>query len=144
MGKHKYFELAEFINSATAKKKGIDNTPSFEVVQHLDELVTEILDPLREAWGKAIIVTCGYRCQKLNAAVGGVATSAHLLGYAADLQVKGSFDEFKTFVVDWFKKTGKAFDQLIVETDKKGVKWIHIGLKNKDGKQRRQILNIAA
>lgn len=140
MAKHKYFELEEFIASHTAKKKGIDNTPSFEVVEHLDELVEKILDPLRAAYGMPISISSGYRCPELNKAVGGGPTSVHQIGYAADLQVGGSFSKFKDFVVEWFKKTGTHFDQVLLESNKAtGAKWIHIGLKNNLGQQRGQI-----
>ena len=137
--KYQYFELDEFINSPTAKKKGIDNTPSFEVVEHLDELVEKILDPLRAAYGMSIRVTSGYRCPALNKAVGGSDTSVHQIVYAADLQVGGSFDKFVAFVKDWFLKTGTKFDQLLIEKNKSGERWVHIGLKNNSGQQRGQI-----
>lgn len=140
MSKYKFFELDEFIVSTTAKKKGIDNTPSFEVVEHLDELVEKVLDPLRAAYGMAIHVSSGYRCPALNTAVGGSPSSVHMIGYAADLQVGGSFTKFRDFVVQWFQKTGTKFDQVLLERDKKtGAQWIHIGLKNNLGQQRGQI-----
>ena len=137
--KHKYFELNEFIVSREAKRRGLDNTPSFEVVAHLDELVEQILDPLRAAYGMPISVTSGYRCPALNKAVGGVSTSAHLIGYAADLQVGGSFAKFKTFVDGWFRKSGVRFDQVLIEKNAKGEQWVHVGLKNNLGQQRGQI-----
>lgn len=140
MGRHRYFELAEFITSSTAKKKGIDNTPSFEVVAHLDELVESVLDPLRAAYGMPINISSGYRCPALNKAVGGVVNSVHQIGYAADLTVGGSFEKFKSFVWEWFKKTGTKFDQVLIEKDNRtGAKWIHIGLRNNLGQQRGQI-----
>lgn len=140
MKKYNYFELAEFLESETARKKGIDNTPSFEIVDHLNELVREILEPLRAAYGAPIRVSSGYRCPALNAAVKGASESVHMLGYAADLQVSGSFNKFRDFVVDWFRSTGKKFDQLLLESDANtGSKWIHIGLYNNSGQQRGQI-----
>ena len=140
MGKHKYFELYEFIKSDTAKKKNIDNTPDFEHVDNLNELVETILDPLRAAYGMPIRVTSGFRCEKLNRAVGGVASSAHLTGRACDLQVSGSFTKFRDFVVNWFTKTGTKFDQILLEQDKRtGECWIHIGQYNNAGQQRGQI-----
>ena len=140
MGKHKYFELSEFVRSDTAKKKNIDNTPTFEIVEHLDELVDEFLDPLRAAYGMPIKISSGYRCPALNKAVGGAATSVHMIGYAADMQVGGSFTKFRDFVVEWVKKSGVKFDQLLLEKNTKtGAKWIHIGLKNNSGQQRGQI-----
>lgn len=141
MGRHKYFELREFTASDTAKKKGIDNTPSFEIVGHLDELVEAILDPLRTDYGKPVDVSSGYRCEALNKAVGGVASSAHTLGYAADLTAK-DMAGFKAFCQAWFTKTARRFDQVIIERDKKGHEWVHVGLKNAKGEQRRQVFTI--
>lgn len=140
MGKHKYFELSEFIRSDVAKKKGIDNTPTFEVVAHLEELVEKVLDPLRAAYGMPIKISSGYRCPALNRAVSGSSTSVHMIGYAADMQVGGSFNKFLDFTVEWLKKTGTRFDQLLLESNKNtGARWIHIGLYNNSGQQRGQI-----
>ena len=52
------------------------------------ELITKVLDPLREHWGSPIFVTSGYRCPLLNRKVGGVPTSYHLKGQAADIRAK--------------------------------------------------------
>lgn len=139
MHKHTYFELSEFIRSDTAKKKNIDNSPTFQIVANLEELVEKILDPLRAAYGMPIRVSSGYRCPALNKAVGGVVSSVHMLGWAADLQVGGSFNKFRDFVVEWFRKTGTKFDQLLLEKDKKGNQWIHVSLYNNAGQQRGQI-----
>jgi len=140
MAAFKYFTLQELIRSEVAAKKKIDNTPTFEVVDHLRELTEKVLEPLRAAYGMSINVSSGYRCQELNKAVGGSATSVHQIGYAADLQVNGSFNRFRDFVVEWFKKTGTRFDQILLERNKAtGAKWIHIGLYNNAGQQRGQI-----
>lgn len=142
MGKFKYFELNEFIRSDTAKQRGIDNTPSFEIVDHIEELIAKILEPLREAYGKPITISSGYRCPKLNQAVGGVATSAHKVGYAADIKVK-DIENLFNFVTEWVKANGIMFDQIFIET-KGSSKWLHVGFKNQNGLQRRMIsrLNI--
>lgn len=140
MSSYKYFTLAELLRSETAKKKNIDNTPTWDAVAHLGELVEQFLDPLRAAYGYPIRVSSGYRCEKLNKAVGGAAASVHMLGYAADLQVSGSFNRFRDFVVEWAKKTGVKFDQILLERDRKtGACWIHVGLYNNSGQQRGQI-----
>lgn len=137
MATFRYFTLAELIRSAEAKKRGIDNTPTFEVVEHLRELTEKVLEPMRAAYGMPIKVSSGYRCPELNRAVGGAATSVHQIGYAADLQVGGSFEKFRDFVVQWFRKTGTRFDQLLIESDRKtGARWIHVGLYNNAGQQR--------
>lgn len=145
MSKYKYFTLAELVRSDTARKKGIDNTPSWEVVEHLGDLVGTILDPLREAYGMPIKVSSGYRCPALNKAVRGAVTSVHQQGWAADLQVGGSFLKFRDFTVDWLERTGTPFDQLLIERNTRTrAVWLHVGLYNNAGQQRRQIkvLNI--
>lgn len=136
-----YFKLSEFLASDTARKKGIDNTPSFEVVASLEELA-EVLDGIRAAWGSGIRVTSGYRCPELNKAVGGVANSGHLRGVSADLQpVNGRQTDFNKFVIAYVASAGVKFDQLIKE--KSGASdWLHISLWSDKWQQRGQILNI--
>lgn len=88
----KHFKIEEFTYSITAQHLGIDNTPSKEAVTNLELLVSRVLDPLREAWGSPIIVTSGgHRCTAFNARVGGVKTSYHLRGTAADIRPKNGF-----------------------------------------------------
>lgn len=143
MNKFKYFELAEFLKSDTATKRRIDNTPTFEVVDHLSALVMVILDPLREAWGGRLNVTSGYRSARLNTAVGGAITSAHCRGYAADIQTADrNQDDFMRFAEYWLKKNNVPFDQSIKEKDSKGNVWWHISLYSSTGAQRRQYLAI--
>ena len=81
----KYFTINELTRSTPARLNGIDNTPSQQVINYLTALVDNVLDPLREAWGKPIHVNSGYRCQALNKAVGGVPASQHMRGEAADI-----------------------------------------------------------
>ena len=132
----KYFTLQELIYSDTAIRNGITNMPPPSIEVHLNELML-FLDELRIAWGSAIRVTSGYRCNKLNRLVGGADTSAHLVGYAADLQpVNGKMKEFKQFVQNWIKD--KIFDQCLLEKSRT-AEWVHIGLKNQYGKQRKEI-----
>lgn len=134
-----YFTIAELCASDTAKKYGIDNTPNSIVISHLQQLIN-FLNPLREAWGSAINVTSGYRCEKLNRFVGGSKTSSHLIGYGVDLiPVNGKMDAFKKFIIDYMKN--KMFDQCIIEKLGK-TEWIHIGLYNLKGQQRKMIFNI--
>jgi len=117
----KYFTIKELIKSTTATAKKIDNTPTKEVEDNLTKLVDKILDPLREAYGKPIKVNSGYRCPKLNRAVGGSATSQHVLGQAADI-TGGSKSENK-ILFDLIKSLKLPFDQLIWEN---GGVWVHV------------------
>lgn len=150
-----YFTLDELTRSATADKLGIDNTPKEEYIKdNLTELI-EVLDGVREAWtvmceknswGTAsIIVNCGYRCDALNEAVKGSKTSAHNIGAAADIEPKNQKNkEFFRFLEEYLLDNHIPFDQLLNEhPDKNGVpSWIHIGLKNRQGKQRRMVFAI--
>lgn len=134
-----YFTIKELCYSDTAEQKGIDNSPSKEIEEHLKELIS-FLNPIREKWESGIRVNSGYRCPELNKAVGGVDTSAHMLGYAADLYpVNGKFDDFKTFIVNYLQD--KEFDQCILETSGNS-EWIHLGLYNNKHQQRRQIFKL--
>lgn len=137
----KYFSIDELTRSARASKAGIDNTPSKEIEKHLEELI-EVLDQIREEWGSPIIVTSGYRCDALNKLVKGSSTSAHTVGYAADIHPKkGTVEGLYKFIAGFLKRSGILWDQLIIETSKTGS-WVHFGLKNRQGKQRRQIFRL--
>lgn len=139
MATKSYFTIAELCASDTAKKYNIDNTPDSIITSHLQQLIN-FLNPLREAWGSAIKVSSGYRCDKLNHFVGGSKTSSHLIGYGVDLiPANGRMDDFKKFIVDYMKI--RMFDQCIIEKSGK-IEWIHIGLYNTKNQQRRMIFNI--
>ena len=145
------FTIAEMVHSSTAEKLNIDNNPPLLVRVHLTETIT-LLESIRSEWGKyceannlgtpAIRVSSGYRSPELNKAVGGVKTSAHVLGYAADIvPVNGKQDEFETFMAEMFAKKGYAYDQIIVEKSK-SARWVHVGYKKADGSQRRQCFKL--
>lgn len=130
----KHFKLSELTRSDTALRLGLDNTPDEAAVAALEALVRNILDPLREAWGRPIIVTSGYRCQQLNRAVGGAAHSQHLSGYAADISTGDRVLNRRLFQLAQNLKL--PFDQLI---DEKNFAWIHISYAQVP---RRQILKL--
>jgi zinc D-Ala-D-Ala carboxypeptidase len=142
----KNFSYAEFERSATAGKFGIDNSMPAEVRAHVEELVSKLLQPLRDAWGSPLTVTSGYRCEALNKAVKGSATSAHVCGWAADLVPQnGTITEFFDFAERWLRYNSRQFDQCIREVNAAGTsRWLHLGLKNREGKQRRQFLALMA
>ncbi|MBR5148729.1 MAG: peptidase M15 [Bacteroidaceae bacterium] len=93
----KYFKIQELVRSTTAEACGIDNTPSAGAVPLMVELIDKVLDPLRERWGVPIYVTSGYRCEELNARVGGSKTSYHLRGMAADITSRCPFHNAALF-----------------------------------------------
>lgn len=135
----KYFSYQELTKSGTADRLKIDNTPTPEIAMHLGELAM-FLDDLREAWGSGIKVTSGFRCDKLNEFVGGSKTSAHPMGYAADIYPSNDkFEDFKVFVVNFIKD--REYDQCILEKSGSDV-WVHVGLRNRKGQQRKQCFKI--
>lgn len=118
----KYFTFTEFERSDTAYRHGIDNTiPSEAVKRNIAALVDNVLDPLREAWGRPLTVTSGYRRAELNKAVGGSATSHHMRGMAADISTGDKVSNRRLFQL--VLSLGLPFTQLI---DEKGFSWVHI------------------
>lgn len=124
----KYFTIDELCASDTAQRRGIDNTPDTAKKQKLQTLIEQLLDPIRAAWGAPITINSGYRSPKLNAAVGGVSTSQHLRGEAADISVGSPAENKRLFAkIVELQKTGRiAFDQLI---DESGYRWIHLSYR---------------
>lgn len=122
----KNFSLTELTRSETASKLKIDNTPTPDAKAYLIELAMFILQPLRDAYGKPIKISSGYRCMKLNDAVKGTKTSQHLVGQAADINigVEGNRELFN--LAKKMISEGKiSVGQLI---DEKKYSWIHISL----------------
>ena len=132
-----HFTVGEMLRSGTAIRLGIKNVPeehpedgltNEEVVENLRQLAVKVLEPLRQRVGR-VIVTSGYRCRVLNRAVGGVATSQHLCGQAADIHVTGN---------EMCRKYARIirpltpFDQLILEpAGSLQKRWIHVSYRPK-------------
>ena len=107
----KNFTLEELCASDTAKKMGIKNTPNQEQICNLCALTHHVLQPLRDAMGKAITINSGFRCAELNRKVGGQKNSQHLKGEAADIAI-GTIENGEKMIAI-IKKL--PFDQLIWE-----------------------------
>jgi uncharacterized protein YcbK (DUF882 family) len=106
----KDFSYREFERSEVADAKHICNViTSFEVRDSILALTENVLQPLRDAWGKPLTVNSGYRCKALNAAVGGVPTSQHVKGEAADIAAGDPVKLARLAV-----KLGLPFDQMIL------------------------------
>lgn len=135
-----YGNLDEMLRSSAAQSRNIDNSPATDEARNNLEQTLKFVNELRHDWGAHIDITSGYRNPYLNYIVGGTKTSAHMLGWAADLQPeKAKFDKFVEFIKTWAQD--KQFDQIIIETSGKS-KWVHIGLYNASGQQRRNIFNM--
>jgi uncharacterized protein YcbK (DUF882 family) len=129
-----FFTKSELTRSDTARILKIDNTPTPEASAALDALMWNVLDPIRRMWGKPIIVNSGYRCPKLNAAIGGSATSQHMKGEAADITAGDPTKNKELF--DMIAQSAIPFDQLI---DEKNYRWIHVSYRPNG---RRNILHL--
>lgn len=131
----KYFTIAELCRSTEADRLGIGNRCTKEHVVYLTALVDNVLDPLRERFGKPIIVNSGFRCPALNKVVGGVANSQHVKGEAVDIDTgtrQGNKELFEII------RKELPFDQLI---DEKNFSWVHVSYRGEKD-NRKQILKL--
>lgn len=121
-----HFSLREMCASGTAIRLGIKNEPSEEVINRLQQLCEHVLEPLRQRFG-VIRITSGYRCDRLNRAVGGVKNSQHRLGEAADIHVSNIEVGRKMFR---YIKENLDFNQLLFERiQENGACWLHVSFR---------------
>ena len=136
------FTYEELVNSPTANRLKINNTPNKQQKESLRKLAVEILQVIRDEYDKPIIVTSGFRCDKLNKAVGGAKNSQHTKGEAADIRsVSDSIKDNKEIfdLILRLQKEGKIkFGQLI---DEYNYNWVHVSLP-RIGKTNNQVLHI--
>ena len=133
----KYFTISELCHSDVAKKFNIYNEPTAVVADNLVRLVENVLDPLREAYGKPIKVNSGYRSTALNKKVGGVSNSQHKEGKAADIVGTPNNPVENGKLFNLARNLGLPFDQLI---DESGLTWVHLSYDK--NRQRKQVLKL--
>lgn len=114
-----HFTLAEMIVSDTAVRRGIDNMPGPIVIRALELLCIKVLEPVREHYGRPVIVTSAYRSPRLNEVIGGSKDSQHCKGEAADFTVPG----VSNLAVCQWMMSNLNYDQLIYEFGETG--WVH-------------------
>ena len=114
------FTLEELTFSQTAVRKGLDNTPNDEQIANLTELA-QSLERVQQLLGSPLHIDSAFRSPKVNSAIGGASTSAHLEGYAGDFTCPG-FGTPKE-VCEALKDSGIPFDQLIFENS-----WVHLSV----------------
>lgn len=126
------FDLEEFTRSDKTKELGITNEPGEKELAALRELVSRTIQPLRDKLGVPIHVNSGYRCPELNKAVGGVPTSQHQKGEAADLSIDGKASD----ILEALENNNIPFDQAILYRKQN---FLHVSLKL-DGVQRSNVI----
>lgn len=125
----KYFSLEELTYSETAQKLKINNTPNATHLANMKKLANDVLDPIREKYGKPIYVNSGYRCPQLNTAVKGSKTSQHCNGGAADIRCSGSKAKLFKLIESMIKNGEIKVGQLIWEYGtKQEPQWIHVSI----------------
>ncbi len=135
------FSLQELLKSQTALRKGIDNKPTDpSVITNLQVLCEKVLQPIRDHFARPVVINSGYRCPKLNKAIGSSSKSQHTKGEAADIEIPGlSNKELAEYIED-----NLPFDQLILEFYN-GVDpnsgWVHVSYVG-DSDNRKQTLTI--
>lgn len=125
------FKISELIYSETAVKNNINNMPDINSLDNMLNLIYYCLQPARELLNAPMTITSGFRNPLVNRLVGGVNSSQHLYGQAADFIIKGMTPNQ---IISIIKTSKIEFDQLINEYDK----WVHISYNK--GKNRREIL----
>ena len=135
-----HFTLSEFTDSQTAARQGIHNVPPASSQERKNiQRTAEVMEKVRTLLGdKPILISSGYRCPQLNAAVGGSKSSAHMSGLAADFSCPGYGTPLHIckHLHSHMKELG--IDQLIHEYDT----WVHLGLRATDMTPRHQALTI--
>ena len=129
------FSLKEMIKSQTATRKNIDNEPGEEEIENLKLLCENVLQPVRENYGKAVRVNSGYRSPELNSAIGGSKTSDHCKGFAADIEINGVAN---AELAEWIE-ANCDFKQLILEFYTPGIPdsgWVHVSY-NENGNDKK-------
>lgn len=134
-----YFTLKELTRSEAAVRLGLDNIPPAREERALWALVGCVLDPLRAKLGRPLRVNSAYRGPEANKAVGGSASSQHMKGQAADIEVDGMANKaLAQFILD----RGLPFDQLILEfynDSDPNAGWVHVSYCD-DGSNRREVI----
>ena len=130
-----HFTLGELCKTSAKTQDG--NIPSHVHIENLKRLCGW-LEMLRSEWNKRygegndpIIINSGYRSPAVNTAVGGVATSNHLTGCAADIRVAGieQLIRYATILLDISDESQEDFDELLIERSPKGGYWLHFAVR---------------
>ena len=131
----KSFSLNELTKSDTALRHDMDNTPPPEAIECLRALCDNVLQPVRDHFGKPVRVNSGYRHPDVNAKVGGSKTSDHCKGMAADIEIAGVPNHE---LAQWIADNVGEYRQIILEFYTRGQPdsgWVHVSYNPDDNKK---------
>jgi urease beta subunit len=130
----KHISIEEATLSPTALRLGIDNTPNEDILANMKLVAERCFEPIRNWYGKPIKVNSFYRCDALNKAVKGSATSQHVQGKAMDISTGTKIGN--KLIYEW-AKNNLIFDQLINEYD---YAWVHISYNKNNNRNQTLII----
>jgi hypothetical protein len=130
-----HFTLGEMTKSSSHPE--VYNIPSHEAIANLKR-VCGWLEVLRKRNGKPIIINSGYRSPQLNKKIGGVPTSNHLTGCAADIRVADmeQLIRYAAILLDYADESHQDFDELLIERNRYGAIWLHFAVRPKDNRRK--------
>jgi zinc D-Ala-D-Ala carboxypeptidase len=128
------FSLAEMVKSDTALRLDMENTPGDEEIANMQALAENVLQKVRDHYGKGVKVNSGFRHPDVNAKVGGSKTSDHCKGMAADIEIPGVAN---ADLAEWIVENCE-FRQVILEFYTPGIPdsgWVHVSYNPDDNKK---------
>ncbi|MEP3226067.1 MAG: D-Ala-D-Ala carboxypeptidase family metallohydrolase [Parasphingorhabdus sp.] len=123
-----HFHLSEFTQSQTATRLMLDNNPEPATIAALRLLCEKVLEPVRENYGRPVLISSGYRSPEVNRALRGSRSSQHVKGEAADFEIAGISN---LRLCQWMERR-LNYDQLILEfyeTDIPDSGWVHVSYR---------------
>jgi hypothetical protein len=139
-----HFTLGEMCKTSVKYK----NVPNEVQVENLKRLCSW-LEMLRSEWNRRygegndpIIINSGFRSEAVNNVIGGVATSNHLTGCAADIRVAGmeQLIRYATILLDVSDQSREDFDELLLEYSPRGGYWLHFAVKSKGNRRKVRLI----
>ena len=134
----KHISWEEATKSQSAIRAKISNIPNEQELANMRLTAEKCFEPLREWYGKPLVISSFFRCKALNTLIKGSKTSQHIKGQAIDIDTGNNAENAKLF--NWCKDN-LEFDELIWEYgDKTGPSWVHISYN--EGKNQQEIINV--
>ena len=132
----KHISYKEGVNSITATRRGIDNTPNDQQLDNMETIAEEVFEPLRAYVNGPIKINSFFRCPELNKAIGGSSKSQHCKGQAIDID--DTFGRMTNAEMYHFIKEHLDFDQMIWEFgDDENHDWVHVSYVSPESNRKR-------